>query len=226
MCLALAFTQLLNQRLHGLDGLAVFRHSVCINIISHIVADNGVCWSWQQWNSIKSMLCWQSGLNIDSVPVYSGHNPHERHWHDMGKSGCKWSTTWITNRILIANKISSIMVQNFTVNQCGPVHITMGDGGNIEGLCKYLAQWDEITVIMSATKAIALHTSFALCGLPSNIECALSQTCVDTSVVENGRHCSHIQVCACCNWQVLVAKGGFHFCRQNICRLARGVSSP
>ena len=25
-------------------------------------------------------------------------------------------------------------VQNFTVNECGPVHITMGDGGNIEGL--------------------------------------------------------------------------------------------
>ncbi len=29
-------------------------------------------------------------------------------------------------------------VQNFTVNECGAVHITMGDGGNIEGLCKLL----------------------------------------------------------------------------------------
>ena len=27
-------------------------------------------------------------------------------------------------------------MQNFTVNECGPVHITMGDGGNIEGLSK------------------------------------------------------------------------------------------
>ena len=27
-------------------------------------------------------------------------------------------------------------MQNFTVNQCGAVHITMGDGGNIEGVCK------------------------------------------------------------------------------------------
>ena len=25
-------------------------------------------------------------------------------------------------------------MQNFTVNECGPVHLTMGDGGNIEGL--------------------------------------------------------------------------------------------
>jgi len=31
------------------------------------------------------------------------------------------------------------MMQNFTVDQCGPVHITMGDGGNIEGVCKCLA---------------------------------------------------------------------------------------
>ncbi len=30
------------------------------------------------------------------------------------------------------------LTQNFTVDQCGPVHITMGDGGNIEGVCKYL----------------------------------------------------------------------------------------
>ena len=27
-------------------------------------------------------------------------------------------------------------VYNYTVNQCGTVHITMGDGGNIEGLYK------------------------------------------------------------------------------------------
>lgn len=27
-------------------------------------------------------------------------------------------------------------LQNFTVDECGPVHITMGDGGNIEGVCK------------------------------------------------------------------------------------------
>ena len=27
-------------------------------------------------------------------------------------------------------------MQNFNVDQCGAVHITMGDGGNIEGLCK------------------------------------------------------------------------------------------
>ncbi len=26
------------------------------------------------------------------------------------------------------------VLQNFTVNECGAVHITMGDGGNIEGL--------------------------------------------------------------------------------------------
>lgn len=31
-----------------------------------------------------------------------------------------------------------LSVQNFTVDECGPVHITMGDGGNIEGLCKCL----------------------------------------------------------------------------------------
>ena len=27
-------------------------------------------------------------------------------------------------------------VFNYTVDQCGPVHITMGDGGNVEGLYK------------------------------------------------------------------------------------------
>ena len=27
-------------------------------------------------------------------------------------------------------------MQNFTINQCGAVHLTMGDGGNIEGVCK------------------------------------------------------------------------------------------
>ena len=29
------------------------------------------------------------------------------------------------------------VMQNFTVNPCGAVHITMGDGGNIEGLSKF-----------------------------------------------------------------------------------------
>lgn len=29
-----------------------------------------------------------------------------------------------------------VLVQNFTVTDCGAVHITMGDGGNIEGLCR------------------------------------------------------------------------------------------
>ncbi len=39
-----------------------------------------------------------------------------------------------------ASKLSHVwMMQNFTVDQCGPVHITMGDGGNIEGVCKCLA---------------------------------------------------------------------------------------
>ncbi len=39
-----------------------------------------------------------------------------------------------------ARKVSHVwLMQNFTVDQCGPVHITMGDGGNIEGVCKCLA---------------------------------------------------------------------------------------
>ena len=33
--------------------------------------------------------------------------------------------------------MSVCMVQNFTVNECGPVHITIGDGGNIEGLSEF-----------------------------------------------------------------------------------------
>ena len=28
------------------------------------------------------------------------------------------------------------MVQKFAVDECGPVHIIIGDGGNIEGVCK------------------------------------------------------------------------------------------
>ena len=31
------------------------------------------------------------------------------------------------------------LLQNYTVNECGAVHITMGDGGNIEGLYKTFA---------------------------------------------------------------------------------------
>lgn len=39
-------------------------------------------------------------------------------------------------------------MQNFTVDECGPVHIVMGDGGNIEGVCKYtfLVQNAHVTV--------------------------------------------------------------------------------
>ena len=28
------------------------------------------------------------------------------------------------------------LVQKFAVDECGPVHIIIGDGGNIEGVCK------------------------------------------------------------------------------------------
>ena len=44
-------------------------------------------------------------------------------------------------------------LQNFTVDQCGPVHITMGDGGNIEGVCEYSA-----LLLLPVTVAIYCHS--------------------------------------------------------------------
>ena len=32
---------------------------------------------------------------------------------------------------------SGRVLQNYTVDECGTVHIVIGDGGNIEGLCKW-----------------------------------------------------------------------------------------
>ena len=35
-------------------------------------------------------------------------------------------------------RLSSFALQNFIRDDCGPVHIIIGDGGNIEGVCKPL----------------------------------------------------------------------------------------
>ncbi len=32
--------------------------------------------------------------------------------------------------------VPASLVQKFAVDECGPVHIIIGDGGNIEGVCK------------------------------------------------------------------------------------------
>ena len=44
-------------------------------------------------------------------------------------------------------------LQNFTVDQCGPVHITMGDGGNIEGVCERSA-----LLLLAVTDVMYCHT--------------------------------------------------------------------
>ena len=54
-------------------------------------------------------------------------------------------------------------MQNFTVNECGAVHITMGDGGNIEGLCKLLVSSPKLlhACITSAVMASLFHEFLA-----------------------------------------------------------------
>ena len=44
----------------------------------------------------------------------------------------KWHCTACVESLVIL----LIVLQNFKVDKCGPVHIIIGDGGNIEGVCK------------------------------------------------------------------------------------------
>lgn len=49
-----------------------------------------------------------------------------------------------------------LFLQNYTVDDCGIVHIVVGDGGNIEGLCKPPAR----PLILYA--AAAFHQLFSI----------------------------------------------------------------
>ena len=61
--------------------------------------------------------------------------------------------------------------QNFTVNECGAVHITMGDGGNIEGLCEstWALCFEPIYALMHSNMfrlfIISVH-QYCTCRLP------------------------------------------------------------
>ena len=45
-------------------------------------------------------------------------------------------TVSLTDVACLIDYALSCAVQNFTVDKCGPVHIIIGDGGNIEGVCE------------------------------------------------------------------------------------------
>ena len=71
-----------------------------------------------------------------------------------------------------AIKVSHVWsMQNFTVDQCGPVHITMGDGGNIEGVCKCPALLHlDLRLPGSAPPSLPTSTPQALTLLHSSSE--------------------------------------------------------
>lgn len=68
--------------------------------------------------------------------------------------------------------ICVVVLQNFTVDPCGPVHITMGDGGNIEGVCEFpvLLLSLLLSTVTVGTPAVLQHGLFARFWLTHGVD--------------------------------------------------------
>ena len=66
-----------------------------------------------------------------------GHTHHAAHKHmvvqDSLASKARDAVQFDSARLM---SMPVSLVQKFAVDECGPVHIIIGDGGNIEGVCK------------------------------------------------------------------------------------------